>query len=103
MLSFFSAIHGEIFGVPITLPQAGSVQVFRQSLIDGKRELITSFYGDRSYGRFGEIVQFHDLDGDGHDELIISAPRRSNDITEEFEAGILLLFLLNRFLSVYTT
>ncbi|XP_071501888.1 phosphatidylinositol-glycan-specific phospholipase D-like [Diadema antillarum] len=46
-------------------------------------EIIAVFEGDRKFGRFGGKVMFGDATGDGIDDLIISAPFRTEDITEE--------------------
>lgn len=65
------------------------VQLYNLTNLDkpDKRQLLATFYGDRAYGRFGEIVRFGDVDGDGGDELMVSAPRRSRDFTEEIDGG----------------
>lgn len=65
------------------------VQVFNLTNVGNlhSREVLATFYGDRAYGRFGEGVSFNDVDGDGVDELIVTAPRRSLDYKEEFEGG----------------
>ena len=33
------------------------------------------------------VDQFHDVNGDGLDELVVGSPLRSEDITEEFYGG----------------
>lgn len=57
--------------------------------------IIARYQGDRAYGRYGDVVKFVDVDGDGKDELIIASPRRSKDITEEFYGGTGNLSLFN--------
>lgn len=49
--------------------------------------LVTSFSGDRDYGHFGTSVKFRDTNGDGVQDLIIGAPFRTKDLTEEIIGG----------------
>ena len=66
--------------------QAGKVDVyyFPDKFLSGKPELKAQLLGDRSYGRFGDNVQFASYDGF---QLIVGAPRRTKDITEEIGNG----------------
>lgn len=48
---------------------------------------VTLFEGDRSYARFGWQVDFMDLNLDGIDDLMLSSPFRTSDITEELTGG----------------
>ncbi|CAH1254246.1 GPLD1 [Branchiostoma lanceolatum] len=43
--------------------------------------------GDRDYSRFGWDVAFADINMDGKDELLVSAPLRTDDPTEELYGG----------------
>ncbi|KAJ7338576.1 hypothetical protein JRQ81_012478 [Phrynocephalus forsythii] len=45
-----------------------------------KPSLLSRFSGDRRFSRFGGDVHLRDLDNDGLDEIIITAPLRSKDI-----------------------
>ncbi|XP_019619337.1 PREDICTED: phosphatidylinositol-glycan-specific phospholipase D-like [Branchiostoma belcheri] len=63
--------------------QRGSVVV-----INAKTgETVTRLCGDRDYSRFGWDVAFVDINMDGKDELLVSAPLRTDDPTEELYGG----------------
>ena len=49
------------------------------------------FEGDRSYARFGWQTDWFDVNLDGIDDLVFSAPFRTDDLTEELEGGIRVL------------
>lgn len=62
------------------LHQAGLALVY--DLTDStKPSLLSTFSGDRRFSRFGGDVYLSDLDNDGLDEMIVTSPLRSNDIT----------------------
>lgn len=81
-----------IIGIPVTFVQAGEVTLYNLTTLleqptNIQASIIARYQGDRAYGRYGDVVKFVDVDGDGKDELIIASPRRSKDITEEFYGG----------------
>ncbi|XP_041456952.1 phosphatidylinositol-glycan-specific phospholipase D-like [Lytechinus variegatus] len=56
---------------------------------------IALYEGDRQYGRFGGELMFDDITGDGIDDLIVGAPFRTQDISEELfkvEEGSIFVF-----------
>uniref|UniRef100_A0A8D0EZ91 Phosphatidylinositol-glycan-specific phospholipase D n=1 Tax=Strix occidentalis caurina TaxID=311401 RepID=A0A8D0EZ91_STROC len=62
------------------LHQAGLALVY--DLTDStKPSLLSTFSGDRRFSRFGGDVCLSDLDNDGLDEMIVTSPLRTNDIT----------------------
>ncbi|XP_072460062.1 phosphatidylinositol-glycan-specific phospholipase D isoform X1 [Notamacropus eugenii] len=63
----------------MTLHQGGNTQMYDLTAETGP-SLLGTFSGDRRFSRFGGIVHLRDLDNDGLDELIISAPLRTGDI-----------------------
>ena len=46
------------------------------------------FEGDRSFARFGWSLDLTDMNQDGIEDLIFSAPFRTEDITEELKGGL---------------
>ena len=54
---------------------------------DVESHIIARYQSDRAYSRFGEVLEFTDVNLDGRDELIIASPRRSEDWTEESHGG----------------
>uniref|UniRef100_A0A7N4V6H2 Glycosylphosphatidylinositol specific phospholipase D1 n=2 Tax=Sarcophilus harrisii TaxID=9305 RepID=A0A7N4V6H2_SARHA len=68
----------------MTLHQGGSTRVYDLTNETGP-SLLSTFSGDRHFSRFGGLVHLSDLDSDGLDEIIISAPLRTGDLT----AGLL--------------
>ncbi|KAK4826098.1 hypothetical protein QYF61_005128 [Mycteria americana] len=62
------------------LHQAGLALVY--DLTDStKPSLLSTFSGDRMFSRFGGDVYLSDLDNDGLDEMIVTSPLRTNDIS----------------------
>ncbi|XP_050747533.1 phosphatidylinositol-glycan-specific phospholipase D isoform X1 [Gymnogyps californianus] len=62
------------------LHQAGLALVY--DLTDStKPSLLSTFSGDRRFSHFGGDVYLSDLDNDGLDEMIVTSPLRTNDIT----------------------
>ncbi|XP_010281868.1 PREDICTED: phosphatidylinositol-glycan-specific phospholipase D [Phaethon lepturus] len=62
------------------LHQAGLALVY--DLTDStKPSLLSTFSGDRRFSRFGGDVYLSDLDNDGLDEMLVTSPLRTNDIT----------------------
>ncbi|XP_035660620.1 phosphatidylinositol-glycan-specific phospholipase D-like isoform X1 [Branchiostoma floridae] len=50
-------------------------------------ERVKRLCGDRDYSRYGWDVAFADVDMDGKDEFLVSAPLRTDDPTEELYGG----------------
>ncbi|XP_073187979.1 phosphatidylinositol-glycan-specific phospholipase D isoform X3 [Lepidochelys kempii] len=68
------------------LHQAGTVLMY--DLTDGaKPSLLSTFSGDRRFSRFGGDVHLSDLDNDGLDEIIVTSPLRTEDITSVLFGG----------------
>ena len=82
-------VNTSIDGIPFTLKQAGKVDIyyFPDKFLSEKPELKIRLLGDRSYGRFGDNVQFTNYDGFLEKQLIVGAPRRTKDFTEEIDNG----------------
>ncbi|KAK0052127.1 phosphatidylinositol-glycan-specific phospholipase D [Biomphalaria pfeifferi] len=64
----------------LDIDQAGAVYIYK--LTDLKNP-ITVLSGDRKFGRFGATIKVLDVNSDGIDDLIVGAPLRTEDITEE--------------------
>ncbi|XP_068951052.1 phosphatidylinositol-glycan-specific phospholipase D [Petaurus breviceps papuanus] len=64
----------------MTLHQGGSTRIYDLTAETGP-SLLGTFSGDRRFSRFGGMVHLRDLDNDGLDEIIISAPLRTGDFT----------------------
>ncbi|XP_036615846.1 phosphatidylinositol-glycan-specific phospholipase D isoform X2 [Trichosurus vulpecula] len=64
----------------MTLQQGGSTRIYDLTAETGP-SLLSIFSGDRRFSRFGGMVHLRDLDDDGLDEIIISAPLRTGDFT----------------------
>ncbi|XP_021244243.1 phosphatidylinositol-glycan-specific phospholipase D [Numida meleagris] len=68
------------------LHQAGLALVY--DLADStKPSLLSTFSGDRRFSRFGGDTYLSDLDNDGLDEMIVTSPLRTNDITTVLFGG----------------
>nr|XP_038029864.1 phosphatidylinositol-glycan-specific phospholipase D isoform X2 [Anas platyrhynchos] len=68
------------------LHQAGLALVY--DLTDStKPSLLSTFSGDRRFSRFGGDICLSDLDNDGLDEMIVTSPLRTNDITTVLFGG----------------
>ncbi|XP_040519065.1 phosphatidylinositol-glycan-specific phospholipase D [Gallus gallus] len=68
------------------LHQAGLALVY--DLADStKPSLLSTFRGDRRFSRFGGDTYLSDLDNDGLDEMIVTSPLRTNDITTVLFGG----------------
>ncbi|KAM4705011.1 phosphatidylinositol-glycan-specific phospholipase D [Rhinophrynus dorsalis] len=65
------------------LPHAGTVSVYDLKARTAPSPLRT-MSGDRGYSRFGANVHLKDLDNDGLDEVIVTSPLRTDDITSVF-------------------
>ncbi|OXB54446.1 hypothetical protein ASZ78_003581, partial [Callipepla squamata] len=75
-ISFFSSV----------LHQAGLALVY--DLAEStKPSLLSTFSGDRRFSRFGGDTYLSDLDNDGLDEMIVTSPLRTNDITTVLFGG----------------
>eukprot|EP00005_Dracoamoeba_jomungandri_P013797 CAMPEP_0174266644 /NCGR_PEP_ID=MMETSP0439-20130205/30978_1 /TAXON_ID=0 /ORGANISM="Stereomyxa ramosa, Strain Chinc5" /LENGTH=861 /DNA_ID=CAMNT_0015353739 /DNA_START=25 /DNA_END=2610 /DNA_ORIENTATION=+ len=97
---------GTILGIKANYDQAGAVHLIPLSSLMSKTQenkeitineaqAISIFEGDRKFGRFGWEAKFMDLNSDGYEELVISAPLRTSDITEELfgaEQGSVFVF-----------
>ena len=46
------------------------------------------FEGDRSFARFGWSLDLTDINQDGVQDLLFSAPFRTDDFTQDIEGGI---------------
>ena len=46
------------------------------------------FEGDRSFARFGWSLALTDVNQDGVEDFLFSAPFRTEDITEELQGGL---------------
>ncbi|XP_052229611.1 phosphatidylinositol-glycan-specific phospholipase D-like isoform X2 [Dreissena polymorpha] len=77
-------IDGRILAKQTYFEQAGNVFLFNTT--DGfiPVQLNQTIDGDRRFERFGTKIRFFDVSGDGLDDLIVTAPLRSQDISEEF-------------------
>ncbi|XP_038051149.1 phosphatidylinositol-glycan-specific phospholipase D-like isoform X2 [Patiria miniata] len=95
-------VKGKIIDVPITFTQAGNVNFLSlKSAGDGIKKKLGSFKfaprtesemlalleGDRSLARFGASLLMEDVTNDGVDDVVIGAPLRIDDITEELYGG----------------
>ncbi|XP_052553942.1 phosphatidylinositol-glycan-specific phospholipase D isoform X2 [Tympanuchus pallidicinctus] len=68
------------------LHQAGLALIY--DLADStKPSLLSTFSGDRRFSRFGGDTYLSDLDNDGLDEMIVTSPLRTNDITTVLLGG----------------
>uniref|UniRef100_A0A452HF73 Phosphatidylinositol-glycan-specific phospholipase D n=1 Tax=Gopherus agassizii TaxID=38772 RepID=A0A452HF73_9SAUR len=87
------------------LHQAGTVLMY--DLTDGaKPSLLSTFSGDRRFSRFGGDVHLSDLDSDGLDEIIVTSPLRTEDITSVLfggEAGRVYIYNGNQTTSGHVT
>uniref|UniRef100_A0A7M4E7K4 Phosphatidylinositol-glycan-specific phospholipase D n=1 Tax=Crocodylus porosus TaxID=8502 RepID=A0A7M4E7K4_CROPO len=80
-----SASTSRIVFIPSVLHQAGTILMY--DLTDTKPSLLSTFSGDRKFSRFGGAVHLSDLDGDGLDEIIVTSPLRTTDITSGLFGG----------------
>ncbi|XP_022083635.1 phosphatidylinositol-glycan-specific phospholipase D-like [Acanthaster planci] len=92
-------VQGKVVGVSTTFTQAGNVNLFSLSAAKDAESVSDSykfgpasgsealFEGDRSLGRFGASLLMDDVTNDGIDDLVIGAPLRIDDITEELYGG----------------
>ena len=98
MLMLITLNNFQLAGVPSTTPhatlqQAGEVTLYNLTAIIQSPSISAHHYvigtvrGDRAFGRFGDSVEFVDVDGDGREELIVSAPRRSTSTLDELHGG----------------
>uniref|UniRef100_A0A0B7B351 Integrin alpha-2 domain-containing protein n=2 Tax=Arion vulgaris TaxID=1028688 RepID=A0A0B7B351_9EUPU len=74
-------VTGHVFIISAKFEQVGSV--FLYNISSSSQNPITVFNGDRRFARFGGHIKFSDVNRDGFDDLIIGAPLRTDDITEE--------------------
>ena len=72
-----------------------------QSSVNIGNAVIARYRGDRAYGRFGDMIKFFDVNGDAKEELIISAPRRTDDLTEEFYGGMTMCVVVQLISGLY--
>ena len=80
-------VQGHVLGVKKTLHQAGRVLLYNMSSSSGYDVPFAVLEGDRSFGRFGWKVELSDINGDGFSDLLVSAPLRIMDLTEEITGG----------------
>ena len=89
-----------IADTPYTFTQAGRVYLFNLTSVSAERidiqnervylkdKVASIFSGDRDYGHFGMSVKFRDTNNDAFQDLIIGAPFRTEDLTEEITGGL---------------
>ncbi|XP_060045275.1 phosphatidylinositol-glycan-specific phospholipase D isoform X2 [Erinaceus europaeus] len=70
----------------MTLHQGGTTRMYELTL-DSQPSLLSTFSGDRRFSRFGGVLHLSDLDNDGLDEIIMSAPLRIADVTSGLIGG----------------
>ncbi|XP_037700492.1 phosphatidylinositol-glycan-specific phospholipase D isoform X2 [Choloepus didactylus] len=70
----------------MTLHQGGTTRMYKLTH-DAQPSLLSTFSGDRRFSRFGRVLHLSDLDNDGLDEIIMSAPLRIADITSGLIGG----------------
>ncbi|XP_071955087.1 phosphatidylinositol-glycan-specific phospholipase D-like [Antedon mediterranea] len=91
-------VTGKILGISSNFNQAGYVQLLNLTKMSATSDSchqmqassipeVATFKGDRFYARFGMASKFHDVTGDKIGDLIVSAPYRIDDITEEIFGG----------------
>ncbi|KAK7484042.1 hypothetical protein BaRGS_00024654, partial [Batillaria attramentaria] len=78
-------VAGSVADIGTTFVQTGSVTLL--NLTNLRQPPLAVFSGDRRFSRFGSKMLFADLNGDGYDDLLIGAPLRTDDVTEEIHAG----------------
>ena len=88
-----------ITGIPYTFTQAGRVYLFNLTSVNAagtgiqneaeflSDKVVSTFSGDRDYGHFGMSLKFRDTNDDKFQDLIIGAPFRTEDFTEEITGG----------------
>lgn len=98
LISLLADVQGHLIDmVPNTFIQAGRVyllnftKIFEKGIRNEdihKSEAVTAtFSGDRSFARFGMIIDFKDTNHDSIDDLVIGSPFRTKDLTEEITGG----------------
>lgn len=93
--SSFPAVQGTILKFAKTFEQCGSIYLLNVTdLLSRKGDwpitklpVVTVFEGDRSFARFGWKLDWTDLNFDGVDDFVFSAPFRTDDVTEELKGG----------------
>ncbi|XP_058523417.1 phosphatidylinositol-glycan-specific phospholipase D [Ochotona princeps] len=70
----------------MTLHQGGSTRMYKL-VPNAEPSLLSSFSGDRRFSRFGGVLHLTDLDNDGLDEVIVTAPLRITDMTSGLLGG----------------
>ncbi|XP_076462719.1 phosphatidylinositol-glycan-specific phospholipase D-like isoform X2 [Babylonia areolata] len=78
-------VAGTIADIHVTFPQTGAVWLY--NLSDPHWAPAATLQGDRRFSRFGSQILFSDVNSDGFDDLIVGAPFRTDDVTEEVHAG----------------
>ena len=73
--------------VPSTFEQAGKVFLLSLKTLAGKHAVMLSrtdymslFEGNLSFGRFGWLVTWQDVNNDGFDDLILGSPYQTQDV-----------------------
>ncbi|KAK3086170.1 hypothetical protein FSP39_014629 [Pinctada imbricata] len=74
-------VDGVILTLPWKLSQGGVVHL-AEVQSDGTMSQIARYESDRRYARFGSLILFEDINEDGIDDLLISAPFRNDDASE---------------------
>ncbi|XP_070562446.1 phosphatidylinositol-glycan-specific phospholipase D-like [Ptychodera flava] len=73
--------------ISVTFNQAGRLYLYNVSSLAKTPTPVASFSGDRSYARFGGKIFLQDVTGDDIDDIIVGAPFRIDDLTEELYGG----------------
>nr|XP_022318177.1 phosphatidylinositol-glycan-specific phospholipase D-like [Crassostrea virginica] len=71
-------VEGRVYSSAEKLIQAGGVVLWD---IHANMKEVARFTGDTRFSRFGSVVKFSDVNGDGIDDLMISAPIRNDNPT----------------------
>ncbi|XP_071119252.1 phosphatidylinositol-glycan-specific phospholipase D-like [Haliotis cracherodii] len=88
-------VEGKVTLLDAEFTQAGVVHLLNITNITSLSQQVALYAGDRRYSRFGAKVKFADLNTDGYDDLIVTAPLRTDDVTEELygaEAGRVFIY-----------
>lgn len=82
--------------MPVSFDQSGAVYMINLTTVlqhgneisIGETNYATIFEGDRSFARFGWSLALTDVNHDGVEDLLFSAPFRTEDITEVLRGGL---------------
>lgn len=99
MLLSYSGLEGRLDylkDMPVSFDQSGAVYMINLKTVlqhgndisIGEINYATIFEGDRSFARFGWSLALTDVNQDGVEDLLFSAPFRTEDITEVLRGGL---------------